>query len=109
MLEQMRPNRETHGAGPGGLDDIFAGGNGSGLATVSHAPYAEQLPVGNMSVAEVRSRYRDRFDIDPHSQAILDGAEVGDDTIVRAGQTLMFVRRAGEKGIARALSMLGIG
>jgi hypothetical protein len=67
-------------------------------ATVAHGPYAEELPVGGMSVGEIRRRYRDRFDIDPRSEAILDGSPVGDDEQIRAGQVLTFIRRAGEKG-----------
>jgi hypothetical protein len=95
MLEKTRRRREQLGPGA----DPFAVDDSSGLsATVSHGPYAEQLPVADMTVSEIRSRYRDRFDIDPLSQALLDGDEVGDDTTVRAGQHLLFVHRAGEKG-----------
>jgi hypothetical protein len=43
--------------------------------------------------------FADRFDLDPLSQAVIDGREVDDDTIVEAGQLLMFVKRAGEKGV----------
>src|SRR5262249_2855485 len=100
MSEQTRPTREALGPGPGGLDDLFSAGAGNAaMATVTHGPYSEQLPVGNLTVGEIRARYRDRFDIDPQSLAILDGNEVRDDTVVRAGQMLMFVRRAGEKGV----------
>jgi len=66
--------------------------------TVSSGPYLEQLPVGNMTTGEIRRRFADRFDIDPQAQAVLDGQVVGDETIVHAGQALMFTRRAGEKG-----------
>ena len=71
------------------------------MVTVSHWPYSERLPVGNMSVAAIRSRYADRFDIDPQSVATVDGHEASGDTVLRAGQMLMFVRRAGEKGVQR--------
>jgi hypothetical protein len=71
------------------------------MVTVMSGPYAEQLPVGNMTVGEIRRRFRDRFDIAPNSQATLDGHEVGDDTVVRAGQVLSFIRHAGEKGTGR--------
>ncbi len=98
MLELRRSTREAPGPGPTGLGTLFAGSDGGGNVTVAHGPYSEQLPVGDMSVGEIRSRYRDRFDIDPQSIAVLDGNEVGNDTRVRAGQILMFVRRAGEKG-----------
>src|SRR5262249_5657046 len=99
MLERMRSTREALGPGPGGLGTLFAGDDGNaGMVTVAHGPYSEQLPVGDMSAGEIRARYRDRFDIDPESLAVLDGTEVHNDTRVRAGQILMFVRRAGEKG-----------
>jgi hypothetical protein len=99
MNEQAYTQREQGGGS--GLDGIFDDGLGhDGLVTVSSGPYAEQLPVANMTVGEIRGRFRDRFDIDPRSQAVLAGNEVGDETIVRPGQLLMFVRRAGEKGCA---------
>ena len=99
MLERTRPDREVFGPGPSGLGDIFSSPAAAGGAvTVTHGPYCEDLPVGGMTVAQVRTRFSDRFDIDPSSQAIVDGHEVGDDTLVRSGQVLMFARRAGEKG-----------
>jgi len=102
MNEQTHSPREQ-AAGGGGLGGIFDDGLGDdGLATVSSGPYAEQLPVANMTVGAIRARFRDRFDIDPRSQAVLAGNEVGDETVVRPGQLLMFVRRAGEKGTRSA-------
>jgi hypothetical protein len=98
MNEQTHSPRERP-AGGGQLGGIFDDGLGSDdLVTVASGPYAEQLPVANMTVGEIRGRFRDRFDIDPRSQAVLAGNEVGDETVVRPGQLLMFVRRAGEKG-----------
>jgi hypothetical protein len=99
MLERTQTRRETLGPGLGGLGDLFAPNDSAAtLVTVSHGPYSEALPVHDMTVAEIQARYRDRFDIDPHSQAVIDGNEVGNDTVVRAGQILLFTRRAGEKG-----------
>jgi hypothetical protein len=69
-----------------------------GMATVTHGPFAEQLPVAEMTISQVRSRFQDRLDIHPQALAMLDGNPVDDDTTVRAGQTLMFIRQAGEKG-----------
>jgi hypothetical protein len=66
--------------------------------TVCHGPYSERLPVGNLSVGEVRRRFGDRLDIDPGSQAVIDGVEVDDSTMLRGGQLLAFIRKAGEKG-----------
>jgi hypothetical protein len=100
MSELTRPLSErTAGAGNGGglFDDV----PGASLSVmVSSGPYAEQLPVGGMTVGEVRRRFRDRFDLDPNSQAVVDGNDVGDETTLRPGQALMFTRRAGEKGAA---------
>ncbi len=98
MNERVRPDPERYGP-TGGSAALFDEAPDCPLpVTVSSGPYAEQLPVGNLTVGEIRRRFRDRFDLDPHSQAVLDGNDVGDDTLVRPGQALMFTRRAGEKG-----------
>ena len=98
MKEKPRPVREQIPAG-GGLDSIFDGSPADQtLVTVSSGLYGEQLPVANLTVGEIRARFRDRLDIDPRSQAVLSGTDVDDRTVVRAGQVLTFVRRAGEKG-----------
>ena len=65
---------------------------------VACGPYAEQLPVARMTVGEIRARFRDRLDIDSRAVAVLDGQDVNDQTVVRAGQVLSFVQRSGEKG-----------
>ena len=99
MTERIRPHTERTGR-PGGSAGLFDDtGGASALVTVSSGPYLEELPVGNSTLGEIRRRFGDRFDIDPHAQAVLDGIVVGDDTTVRAGQALMFTRRAGEKGL----------
>ena len=95
-MEQTRV-RERIGSGGPGSGDIGDAAD-SMMVTVSHWPYCERLPVGDLTVGEIRRRYADRFDIDPQSVATVDGNEAGAETIVTAGQTLLFVRRAGEKG-----------
>ena len=85
------------GPASGIFDDPFGDAAG-GMATVSHGTYVEQLPVAQMTVGHVRSRFRDRMDIHPDAHALLDGDPVDEDTVVRTGQTLTFVRPAGEKG-----------
>jgi hypothetical protein len=100
MPEQQR----THGpllrpGGGGGIwDDLAADDAASGAATIASGPYAERLPVAGMTVGEIRRRFGDRFDIHPESRPVVDGNEVGDDTILQRDQVLMFTRRAGEKG-----------
>ena len=87
-------------AGPGGLASIFADDDEANLmVNITSGQNRGQLPIANSTVGEIRARFRDRFAIDPQGQAFLDGQEVGNDTVVRAGQTLMFLRRAGEKGL----------
>ncbi len=99
MLERFRPHRTDFGTGPSGESGIFpADGDPGGAVTVCHGPYSEQLPVGEMTVRQIRERFGDRLDIDPQSQAIVDGNEVNGSTVVQAGQLLTFVRKAGEKG-----------
>ena len=95
MQQTKTQQRERASINPGGND---AGESDPTMVTVSHWPYCERLPVANLTVAQVRDRYRDRFDIDPQSQATLDGNEADGETVIEAGQVLMFVRRAGEKG-----------
>jgi hypothetical protein len=99
MSEQLlqQPERRQD-SGPSGLDDFSDIG---GPVTVSHGVHTESLPAGNMTVGEIRRRFTDRFDIDPHSQAEVDGRVVGDETLIRPGQMLMFRRDAGEKGAGK--------
>jgi hypothetical protein len=98
MNELIQTPREQHhsSASPASLFDEAA--EAQLPVTVSSGPYAEQLPVGNMTVGEIRQRFRDRLDLDPNSQAVLDGQEVRDDVTVRPGQALLFIRYGGEKG-----------
>lgn len=99
MSELMRPRHESLFAGPG-VDDLFHDdGPGPGMVTVSsNSLYHENLPAANMTVGEIRARFRDRLDIDPGSDGEINGRTVDDDEVVRAGQLLAFVRQSGEKG-----------
>jgi hypothetical protein len=96
VREQRRPTSSE--ALPGAPDDLFATPGEPELVTVSHGIHLERLPVGNRTVAEIRTRFADRFDIDPRSRAQVDGRPADDRTVVRPGQVLMFIRHAGEKG-----------
>jgi len=98
MIELPKNQREDQA--PAGLGSIFDQNphQPAGLVTVSVGPYVERLPIGNSTVGEIRNRFRQRFDIDPRTLAVLDGHEVNNDTVVRTGQILMFVHPSGEKG-----------
>jgi hypothetical protein len=98
MIERTLPERERD-SGPGGASSVFDAAPDVQLpVSVSSGPYGEYLPVGNMTVAEIRRRFSDRLDLAPDSQAVLNGHDVSDDIVVRPGQSLRFTRRAGEKG-----------
>jgi len=101
MTELTQPIPRERTAATGRLAGIFDDNHEpGGLVTVAVGPYVERLPLGNSTVAQIRARFGLRFDIDPRTQAVLDGQEVGDDTLVRTGQVLMFVHKSGEKGAA---------
>ncbi|MHC1768645.1 MAG: hypothetical protein AB9869_30925 [Verrucomicrobiia bacterium] len=98
MNERILPPRERD-SGSGSASSVFDAAPDVQLpVSVSCGPYGGHLPVGNMTVGEIRRRFRDRLDLDPDSQAVLNGQDVGDDTVVRPGESLRFTRRAGEKG-----------
>lgn len=99
MQEQRtRPRRELFGSG-GGLGSIFGDATDQGqMVTVHHGLHTENLPVAGMTVAEIRRRFADRLDLDPRSTAQIDGRDVGNDTVVRSGQMIFFMRNSGEKG-----------
>ena len=65
---------------------------------VSSGPYVEDLPVAGTTVGEVRKKFSDRFDIDAQAVAIVNGVPVGEEYLLNAAESLMFVRHAGEKG-----------
>ncbi len=97
--QRIRHEDQLEGLG-GGIPDFFSDtvSSSAGAVTVCHGPYAEQLPVVGETVGRVRALFGDRFDLDPESQAVIDGRPVGDEVRIEAGQSLVFVRRAGEKG-----------
>ncbi|HEY2952916.1 MAG TPA: hypothetical protein VGK40_10050, partial [Verrucomicrobiae bacterium] len=102
MNENSKSHHESIGA-PGSRGGVFTETQETAPnVTVASGPYAEQLPVGNMTVGEIRRRFRDRFDIDPRAHAVVNGNDVDDQTVVRGGETLYFATRAGEKGVAVA-------
>jgi len=70
--ERHRQRIGPAGAGPG--SDLFDDpGAGTGSATVTHGPFAEVLPVAEMTISQVRSRFQDRLDIHPEAMAMLGG------------------------------------
>jgi hypothetical protein len=85
--------------------DAFSDGGGTRVAEASegrveviHGVYAHSLPLAGMTVLQARAELQDRMNIDPESLAVVDGVEVDDQTVLREGQVLNFVKPAGEKG-----------
>ncbi|NNC87245.1 MAG: hypothetical protein HKN82_02155 [Akkermansiaceae bacterium] len=102
MHEQTRTTTHTtqSPAGPGIFDDPDAGQQG-GAVRINSGLHSTSLPVGGLTVGQIRERYADVLEIGPQNTAVIDGQPVGDETIVRVGQNLLFVEQAGEKGRGR--------
>jgi len=88
---------------PAGGGSVFDGVKGLELpenkeVNISSGPYAEALPVAGTSVGEVRRKFKDRFDIDDQAVAIVNGKQADENVVLKAGESLIFVRHAGEKG-----------
>ncbi len=82
----------------GGLPSVF--GDDSIFAPtviVVHGVHRENAPA-DQTVGEIRRRYGDRLGLADQTTAYLNGRRVGDDERIRAGMTLAFMHRAGEKG-----------
>jgi hypothetical protein len=99
----MTSERERHdgfSTGPSPFSDDFSATAtiGDRHVEVIHGIYAHSLPLVGMSVGEARGELQERMRIDPESVAVVDGIEVDDNTVLREGQVLNFVRPAGEKG-----------
>lgn len=108
MMEKKKQDQQKQAGGGGG--SIFDGVPAlpaNKNVSIASGPYAEDLPVAGMSVGEVRKRFKDRFDIDDAAQSIVGGKAVGDETILKAGENLMFVRHAGEKGSNSYIQLAG--
>jgi hypothetical protein len=58
--------------------------------------YFDQL--AGKSVANIRKLLREAFNIPGDAVALIDGKEVGDEFILNGGQSLEFIKSAGEKG-----------
>lgn len=67
--------------------------------SISCGPYLETRPAAGMSIGEVRKRFADALDIDKQAVAIVDGNDADENYVLKAGEALMFVKHAGEKGV----------
>jgi hypothetical protein len=96
----MKRARKHKPSDDGKGDDIFSEGEKApGNATITHGPYAEQVPVAGMTVGMIRKKFSDRYNIPEDSLAMLDGEQVTDDSVVQEAQVLTFMHRANSKGL----------
>ena len=106
MQEQTKTitQLEEAPAGPGVFNESDDAEGRGGLVRVTSGFNTPYLPVGGMTVAQIRRRFSDILGIGPGNLAFVDGQEVGDETVVRTGQALMFGQPSGEKGRVTAPS-----
>ena len=90
---QTRPPPEV---GFGGQEDGTE--NGGGMVQVVWGPLVDDLDVAGMSVDEVATLLRDPYHLAPGAIATVNGVEADPSTRLVRGDTLEFVRAAGEKG-----------
>ncbi|MHC4953586.1 MAG: hypothetical protein ACYTGZ_06830 [Planctomycetota bacterium] len=100
MQERNRNKQNERAGSPGSgiFDNDPLAPADPAMAAVAYGPYSEELPIAGMTVGAARQRLQARFDIDPGAVAYVGGNEADEQTTIRAGETLTFVRRAGEKG-----------
>jgi hypothetical protein len=98
MKEQF--GREEYQDGPEAFADAFEAPPSAGdLVEVTDGLHVRHVPPGQ-TVGDVRSDLAVALNLDPESQAVLDGEPVADDVVLEAGQSLSFLGPAGEKGAA---------
>jgi hypothetical protein len=68
------------------------------IVHVIHGVYADAVALAGKTVGQARDQLKDRLDIVPDAVAVLDGQEIEETAVLRGGQVLCFVKRAGEMG-----------
>lgn len=94
--QKQKADKQTDGGAFGGPFDQQPGP--ANVATVKSGQYLEQLPVGGMTVKEVRSKYSSQMNIHGNAVSIINKKQVDDNTVVEEGQVLTFIHKSGEKG-----------
>ena len=61
---------------------------------------SKRFPVANQKVSNVRQLLKGVLNIADKAAALVNGKEVGEDTVLQANDRLEFVKRAGSKGHA---------
>lgn len=69
------------------------------LISVSCGAASSNYPVVGKSVGYVKSTFREILNIETESNSVVNGSEVAESYVLKSGDTLEFVRKAGTKGI----------
>ncbi len=102
-MRQIRQQQRSQQQAPRDpASDPFAEAATQSLATITHGPYLEQVPIAGLTLGQVRRRFRDRFNLPEDGLAMVDGNQVEEDTLILAGQLVTFMHRANAKGVSRA-------
>lgn len=96
--EQLRHNDFSTGPEPFSDSECAAAVAGEGHVNVICGVYAHAMPICGMRVHDARNELVERMNIDPDAVAVVDGHLVDEETVLSEGQTLNFVKHAGEKG-----------
>ena len=99
MATVERVRQQNLAAGPDPFSDEFAATATAGRVEVIHGVYAHSLPLAGMTVRVARTELEERMNIAPDALAVVDGVEANENTVLREGQVLNFVKPAGEKGL----------
>jgi hypothetical protein len=82
----------------GATPDAGAAEEEDGAVEIIWGANMDSVDVAGMTVAEVRAHLAGAYNIAPEATVHVNGVEAGEDTRLRAGDCLEFVRAAGEKG-----------
>lgn len=100
MKEKNKPNKEE-AKQAGAFGGPFDGGSAADTSIeVTSGVYKEKLPIAGLTIGAVRTKFKDRLDLDANATAIIDGNEVDDDRVIGVGESLTFIHKSGEKGYA---------
>ena len=103
-MQELRPQHPEHIRPPTArpTDGGFPGANSnddvSGTVHITWGALIDDLEVADMTAGEVLDLLQDAYHIAPGVQINVNGVEVTADTRLATGDSLEFVRAAGEKG-----------
>ena len=101
-MERLRRRRaqqsEAEAPPRSGAAGSIAADEAFGPVTVISGSYSDAMELAGMTVSEAFRLLSSALHLAPGVNALVDGSEAGGDHRLGAGQTLEFVRAAGEKG-----------